>query len=346
MIKEAINILSSGKDLNAKQMSESMEEIMSGKAGTAEIIAFLAGLDEKGETAEELGAAVKMMRRFSTKIKSRHKVILDTCGTGGDCKYTFNISTAAAFVASGAGVPVAKHGNRSVSSSCGSADCLEALGVNINMPVAQTEKCLNELGIAFLFAQNFHPAMKYAMPARKAIGKKTIFNILGPLSNPAGATHQLIGVYDQRWMAILAEALVGSGIQHALIVHGKDGLDELTTTDDTLVFEVRQGKIMEQRVNYQDDFGFKKSALEDLTGKDAAVNARIVREVLGGQGGAKADIVLLNAAAGIYCADATAAKFLKDGIREGIALARESISSGRALEKLELLKKYSRNSPD
>ncbi|OGX44674.1 MAG: anthranilate phosphoribosyltransferase [Omnitrophica WOR_2 bacterium RIFCSPLOWO2_12_FULL_51_8] len=341
MIEEAIEMLTGGKGLNAVQMSGVMEEIMRGRVDTARLAVFLAKLDEKGETAEELSAAVKVMRRFAAQIHSPYEVILDTCGTGGDQKHTFNISTAAAFVASGAGIPVAKHGNRSVSSSCGSADCLEALGVNINMSIQQTEKCLNELGITFLFAQNFHPAMKYAMPARKAIGRKTIFNVLGPLSNPAGATHQLIGVYDSRWAEIIAQTLAGLGIRHGLIVHGKDGLDELTTGDDTLVFEVSQGKIQRQEINHWDDFGFKKSAPEDLSGKDAAANARILLDILGGQGGHQRDIVLLNAAAAIYAADAVKTKSLKDGIKEGIILAGESIASGKALEKLELLKIHS-----
>ena len=334
MIQKAIEILSQQKDLTANEMEAVMEEIMTGKLDTPQIVSFLTALNKQGETSEELTAAVSVMRRYATKVKAKHEVILDTCGTGGDKKHTFNISTAVAFVASGAGITVAKHGNRSVSSKSGSADVLEALGVNINMAKERIEKSLDEIGIAFLFAQNFHPAMKYVMPARKQIGAKTIFNFLGPLSNPAGATHQLIGVYDKRWATILANALTGLGTKHALVVRGMDGLDEITTADRTLVLEVRAGKVQEYEIGYK-EFGFKKAELSDFSGGTAADNANILLDILKGKLVPARDIVVLNTAAAIYAAEET--KSIKDGIN----LAVESIDSKKALRKFELLKEYS-----
>ena len=334
MILEATEILSRGSDLTATQMEAVMEEIMGGQASTPQIISFLNNLNEQGETSEELAAAVSVMRRHATKIRTKHKVILDTCGTGGDRKHTFNISTTAAFIVSGAGIVVAKHGNRSVSSSSGSADVMEALGININMSKEKIERCLDEIGIAFLFAPNFHPAMKYAMEARKTIGAKTIFNFLGPLSNPANATHQLVGVYDSGWAHNLAYALGNLRIEHALVVCGRDNLDEITTTNLTDVFEVRQGKVDKDTINYK-DFDFDKANPGDLTGGDASRNAEIITDILNGKTGPKRDIVVLNAAAAIYTADKTSS------IKEGINLAVDSIDSKKALEKLELLRGYS-----
>ncbi|MDD4980357.1 MAG: anthranilate phosphoribosyltransferase [Candidatus Omnitrophica bacterium] len=334
MIKEAINELSLKNNLTPDLMRKVMEEIMTGKAKTAEIVSFLDALNKKGETVEEITAAVSVMRNHVTKIRTDKDVVLDTCGTGGDKKGTFNVSTLAAFVASGAGITVAKHGNRSVSSSCGSADILEALGVNINMPKKNIEECLNDIGIAFLYAPNLHPAMKYAMPARKQMGVRTIFNILGPLTNPAGATHQLLGVYEIRWVKILATVLGNLGTTHALVVHSQDGLDEVSTTARTYVSETYQGSLKDYEINPQ-DFGFPKVQLEDLRGKEVCDNTRIVLDVLKGEAGPKRDIVLLNAAAAIYAADKA------KSLEEGIKMASESIDSGKALEKLEALKEYS-----
>ena len=335
MIEQAVEILSQGKNLSYAQMQLVMEEIMEGKLDTAIIVPFLTRLSNKGETAEELTAAVEVMREHVIKIISQHGLILDTCGTGGDRKGTFNISTAAAFVASGCGITVAKHGNRSVSSHCGSADILEALGVNINLPKEKLEACLNQIGIAFLFAQNLHPAMKYAMAARKEIGKRTMFNILGPLSNPAGATHQLVGVYDNQWTKIIAQVLENLGTTHALVVHGEDGLDEISTTCKTFVSEVNRGVITSYEIT-PEDFGFKKAKLEDLSGGAIADNAKILLDVLNGIAGPKRDIVLLNAAAAVYAADKA------KSIKEGIEMAKDSIDSGKALKKLELLKQCSK----
>lgn len=335
MIQEATEKLSQGKDLIADQMQAVMEEIVTGKVDTPQIVSFLTALDKKGETVEELTAAVSVMRRHVTKIETKQEVILDTCGTGGDRKGTFNVSTVVAFVVSGCGITVAKHGNRSVSSCCGSADILEALDVNINVSPQKIEKCLDEIGIAFLFAPNLHPAMKYATPARKQIGMKTMFNILGPLTNPAGATHQLVGVYDKHWIEILARVLGNLGTVHALVVHGEDGLDEITTIAKTFVCEEYKGKIKNYEIS-PEDFGFKKAKLEDLAGGTASDNAKILLDLLNGKSGPQQDIVLLNAGAAIYASDKV------NSIKRGIELAKESIDSGSATKKLELLLEYSK----
>lgn len=336
MIEEATKIVSAGTDLNEAQMQSVMQEIMTGRALHPQIVSFLQALSVKGETVEELTAATKVMRKYAIKIKTKHKVVLDTCGTGGDLKGTFNISTAAAFIVSGSGIAVAKHGNRSVSSCCGSADILEALGININLTKEKLEKCLDEIGIAFLFAPNLHPAMKFAMPARKAIGKRTIFNILGPLTNPAGATHQLIGVYDKGLTEKLAVVLNNLGVVHALLLHGEDGLDEITTTGKTFICEAIEGKAKCLEV-YPEDFGFKRVKIEDLSGGSVSGNAKYFMDILNGKPGPRRDIVLLNAGAAIYAADAAVT------IKEGVELAEASLDSKKALEKFELLKKYSLN---
>ncbi len=334
MIREAIKILGEMKDLSPALMQAVMEEIMTGHADTEDIINFLTSLSNKGESVEEISAAVEVMRRHLTKIYSKSKVILDTCGTGGDKKNTFNISTIVAFVASGCGIKVAKHGNRSVSSKCGSADILEAIGINIGLDSQRLAQCLDEVGIAFLFAQNLHLAMKYAMPARKKIARRTIFNILGPLSNPALATHQLVGVFDSHWTKVIAQVLSNLGAVHALIVCGEDGLDEITTTTSTLVSETYQGKINNYRIDPL-ELGFKKAQHKDIIGGAIQENVRILFDILEGNHGPKRDIVVLNAAAAIYAADKVSS------IKEGIILAVESIDSGRALKKLGLLKEFS-----
>jgi anthranilate phosphoribosyltransferase len=335
VIKKATQILLKKTDLTASQMRLAMEDILTGKADTASIVAFLAALSKKGETVTEVVAAVRVMRRHAIKIKTKHKAILDTCGTGGDTKGTFNISTVAGFVAAGAGVAVAKHGNRSISSLCGSADMLEALAIEINVDKEKIERCLDEVGIAFLFAQGLHPAMRFAMPARRAIGKRTIFNILGPLSNPAGATHQLVGVYGRHWVKVLAKVLNDLGSKHVLVVHGEDGLDEITTTAGTHVAEVRNGKVS-TRMIYPEDFGIKRAKLKDLAGGNAHDNAEILLDILEGKPGPKRDIVVLNAGSAIYAADKA------KSIKEGIKFAAFAIDSGKALEKLQQLRECSR----
>ncbi|MCX5697691.1 MAG: anthranilate phosphoribosyltransferase [Candidatus Omnitrophica bacterium] len=334
MIKDILKTLAQKKDLTAGEMQQVMQEILTGATDTADIVMFLTALNEKGETVEELTAAVEVMLKYVDAIVVDRPNILDTCGTGGDKKGTFNISTAAAFVASGAGVTVAKHGNRSVSSKCGSADVLEALGVDINMDKHKIKRCLEEIGIAFLFAPNLHPAMRHVMPARKKIGKRTMFNMLGPLINPARATNQLIGVYSAQWATVLARVLHNLGTRHVLVVHGKDGLDEVTTTATTFISEVKAGNFTEYDIA-PENFGFKRAALNDFLGGNAAQNADIIKEVLSGKGGPHRDIVLLNAGCAIYAADKA------NSIINGIMLARQSIDSGSAMKKLELLKGYS-----
>jgi anthranilate phosphoribosyltransferase len=331
LIKEAIKELARKKNLDKAQMQAIMLDILGGVTDNADIIAFLTLLNDKGETVEELTAAIESMLKYVDPIIIDRPNILDTCGTGGDRKGTFNISTITAFVASGAGVCVAKHGNRSISSKCGSADILEALGVNINMTREKIKQCLEEIGIAFLFAPNFHPAMKNVMPARRKIAGKTMFNILGPLINPARATNQLIGVYSDKWTKVLARVLYNLGSKHVLVVHGKDGLDEVTTTDKSLVSEVVEGKFKDYEIA-PEDFGFKRSSPEDLVGGSIEDNVGIVMDILNGKPGFKRDIVLLNSGCAIYASDRA------KSIEEGIELAKESIDSGAALKKLELLR--------
>jgi len=333
MIKEATGILCSGSDLTPAQMGAVMEEILGGRAETGAIVSFLAALSDKGETVEEVTAAVTVMRMHVTRIRTCKIPVLDTCGTGGDVKGTFNISTAAAFVAAVAGISVAKHGNRSVSSCCGSADILEALGISIGLPPEKLEECLEAIGIAFLFAPNLHPAMKYAMPARKQVAKRTIFNILGPLTNPAGATHQLLGVYDRRWAEVMAKVLRNLGTAHALVVHGEDGLDEITTAAPTFIAEASGDGIRAYTVT-PEEFGIKRASPEDLKGGSAADNAGIVLDILQGKPGPRRDIVVLNAAAAIYAAD------MAGSIKEGIRLAEGSLDNKKALEKLLKLKEF------
>jgi len=334
-VNRLISKLIAKNDLAVKEMQEAMDDILSGKAKTPEVVEFLTYLNIKGETVEEITVAAEAMLKYVDPILVDKPNILDTCGTGGDKLGTFNISTVSAFVASGAGVVVAKHGNRSVSSICGSADILEALGVNINMDRDKIKKSLEEIGIAFLFAPNMHRAMKNVMPARKQIAGKTIFNILGPLTNPARATNQLIGVYSAKWVPILARVLNNLGSKHVLVVHGSDGLDEVTNTGKTFVSELNRGEIR----NYEiapEDFGFKRARIEDLSGGSLFDNVQIVQGILDGKDGFRRDIVLLNAGCAIYAADKTVS------IKEGVKLAAQSIDSKAALRKLELLKEYSR----
>ena len=334
MIKGLIKQLLNKQDLTPLQMQQVMRQILSGAVDTADIVAFLTSLNNKGETVAELTAAVNVMLEYVEPIIVDKPNILDTCGTGGDQKGTFNISTITALVASGAGVTVAKHGNRSVSSKCGSADILEALGVKINMDTGKIKRCLDEIGIAFLFAPNLHLAMRQVMPARKQIAQKTIFNILGPLINPARSTNQLIGVYSRSWVRPLAEVLHNLGSKHILVVHGADGLDEVTTTDKTFVTEVAAGRLKDYEI-IPEDFGFKRARLNDLLGGSIQENVKIVQDILGGNPGSRRDIVVFNAGCAIYAADKA------NTIAEGVKLAQLSIDSKAALGKLKQLKEYS-----
>lgn len=333
-IKEVVAKLHNKKDLTSEEMRSVIFDILSGVVETADIISFLSLLNDKGETVEELTAAVEVMLKFVEPIIVDCPNILDTCGTGGDRKGTFNISTITAFVASGAGVCVAKHGNRSLSSKCGSADVLEELGIKINMERQKIAKCIKEIGIGFLFAPSLHPAMKNVMPARKEIPGKTMFNILGPLINPARATNQLIGVYDRKWSRVLAQVLHNLGTKHVMIVHGNDGLDEATTTDKTFICEFKGDDLREYEIS-PEDFSLKRVSVKDLYAQGVKENAQVVVEVLNGKGGCKRDIVLLNSGCAIYTADKCSS------IKEGISLAQESIDSGKAFKKLQMLKEYS-----
>lgn len=339
MIKDAIAKLIKNQDLTESEMVNVMNEIMTGAASPGQIGAFITALRIKGETVDEITGAARVMREKVTKIEVRDKKVVDTCGTGGDETMTFNISTAAAFVAAGAGLTVAKHGNRSVSSRSGSADVLKVLGVNIEAEVERVEECLNTIGIGFLFAPLLHGAMKYAAPVRREIGIRTIFNILGPLTNPAGARCQVIGVYDDSLTDILGKALANLGAEHAFVVRGEDGLDEITLAAETKVTELKPAPAGSKQGNGSlrtyhikpEDFGFKRCRPEDLKGGDPEQNAEIIRAILKGKRGAQQDVVLLNAAAAI------AAGGMSNSIEEGISLARGSIDSGAALDKLNKL---------
>ncbi len=333
MIKEAIGKLVERKDLIPDMMRQAMEEIMTGEATPAQIAAFLLGLRLKGETVEEITACAEVMRKHVTKIKSKERTLLDTCGTGGDEAGTFNISTISALVVCGAGVTIAKHGNRSVSSKCGSADLLIELGVKVDIEPQRIEECLAEIRFGFLYAPLLHKAMKYATPVRREMAIRTIFNILGPLTNPAGADCQLLGVYAPGLTEVLAKVLKNLGSRHILVVRGEDGLDEVTTTGRTQISELKEGRIKTYKI-HPSKVGLKKASPQDLEGGDAPFNARIALDILKGKGGPRRDIVLLNAGCAIYAVNRAAS------IREGIAMAAESIDRGEALKKLKLLKEF------
>lgn len=333
MIKEAISKIVAKTDLTEAEAEAVMREIMQGEATDAQIAAYITALRMKGETVEEITGSARVMREKAVSVRLDAPYQVDTCGTGGDMSHTFNISTTAAFVVAGAGVTVAKHGNRSVSSKSGSADVLQALGVNIEMPSHRVEECLKEVGIGFLFAPMMHLAMKYAIGPRREIGVRTIFNILGPLTNPAGVKSQIVGVYAADLTGLLARALGNLGITHAFVVHGLDGLDEITITDKTKVSELKDGTVKDFFV-HPSDFGLATGKAADLKGGDAKENAGITMDILKGRKGPRRDIVLLNAAAGL------AASGKAKDVQEGIRLATESIDSGAALKKLEQLKAF------
>lgn len=337
MIREAISKVVMGEDLTREESVGVMDEIMSGKATDAQIGAFLVGLRLKGETVEEIAGAAKVMREKVTRVTTKHKVVVDTCGTGGDDSGTFNISTTAAFVVAGAGICVAKHGNRSVSSQCGSADVLRALGIDIEIPPEQVGRCLDEVGIGFLFAPMLHGAMKYAIGPRREMGVRTIFNVLGPLTNPAGASHQLIGVYSRTLTPVIAQVLNTLGTERAMVVHGSDGLDEITVTGESFLSILVDGEVWSSKIS-PEEHGFELADPKALLGGTTEENAQITLDVLSGkERGPKRDIVLLNAAAAISVS-AKAHNF-----EQGIEMARGSLDSGTALRKLEMLKEASRS---
>ena len=329
MIKEAISQIVSGHSLTMDEASQVMGEIMDGQVTPAQFGAFVTALRLKGETVEEIAGMAKTMRARAVRVTIDEPVV-DTCGTGGDNAATFNISTAAAFVVAGAGAKVAKHGNRAMSSKCGSADVLEALGVKIDLTAEQVQRCLKEVGIGFMFAPSFHPAMKYAAGPRKEIGIRTVFNILGPLTNPAGAQAQVLGVADGALVEKMAKVLQLLGCYHALVVHSEDGLDELTVTGRSYISELKDDKLRRYAIA-PEDVGLSRATLPDLKGGTAAENALLLRDVFSGTPGHGQDAVVLNAAAALVACDKVST------LREGVLLAEESIESGRAAEKLDRL---------
>ena len=326
MIREALHKLLNKEDLSFEMTEAVMDEIMSGAATNAQIASFITALRMKGETIEEITACAAVMRKHGVRLKYDGD-LLDIVGTGGDQAYTFNISTVSSFVISAAGVPVAKHGNRSVSSKCGSADVLEALGVRIDIPVSRSEQILREIGLCFMFATRYHSSMKHAAPVRKELGARTIFNILGPLSNPANANHQLLGVYDENLVEPLASVLSKLGLKKVMVVHGLDGLDEISLTTSSVVCEVNEGKLNSFFFDPR-QFGFEYCKPEDLTGGGPEENADIARRILSGEKGPRRDTVLLNSAVCLYM-------FFNDvTLRECVRIAAEVIDSGRAMEQL------------
>jgi anthranilate phosphoribosyltransferase len=326
-IREAIDHLVNRRDLTEAETVEVMNEIMTGEATPLQVAAFLTALRMKGETVDEITGAARVMREKAHRVAVGAKTVLDTCGTGGDQKGTFNISTTAAFAVAGAGVNVAKHGNRSVSSQSGSADVLGALGVKVDAPKERVEQCIAKIGIGFLFAPLLHEAMKYAVQPRRDIGIRTIFNILGPLTNPAMATHQLIGIYSRPLVGVIAQVLRNLGSVRAMVVHGLEGLDEISICGPTQVAELRDSEVKEYIVE-PEQFGIKRCALDQLHGGNAEQSAVIVRGVLDGRDGPARDVVLLNSGAALYVSGSAAT------IQDGIRLAAESIDSGKARHKL------------
>jgi anthranilate phosphoribosyltransferase len=333
--QQALVRLVEQREIFHDEMLALMRQIMGGELTPAQIAGIIIGLRVKKETVGEITAAAQVMREFATKVAVRNDAnLVDTCGTGGDASHTFNISTTAAFVAAAAGARVAKHGGRSVSSTTGSADVLEALGVNLSLNPEQAGQCLDEIGIGFMFAPNFHGAMKHAAPVRKELGVRTLFNILGPLTNPAGAPHQLLGVFHPDLVGILVRVLQRLGSRHVLVVHGSDGMDEITLTGETQVGELKDGEVREYSIHPR-EFGIEAGSIEGLKVWDARQSKDMLLGVLDGLPGPARDIVLLNAGAAIYVADCAAT------LGEGIEKARSAIDTGAARDKLRQLAEFS-----
>jgi len=349
MILDALHrITNHRQSLSREEARAVMAEVLAGECTDTQIAALLVALHMKGETVEEIVGFADAIRAAATPLPphqnstvdvsgTERDALVDTCGTGGDTSGTFNISTATAFVVAGAGVRVAKHGNRSVTSKCGSADVMEALGINISLPPERLSACLSEVGLAFLFAPALHSAMKYVQPARRELRLRTVFNLLGPLTNPARASAQVVGVYSLELVEKLAEALSMLGLHRAMVVHGMDGLDEITITGPTRIAEVREGRVRTFEVT-PEEFGMGRARLEDIAGGDAAANAAIIREILGGKTSARRDVVLLNAAAALVAAGGA------DHLAQAVPLAAQAIDSGAATKKLEALVRFT-NAP-
>jgi anthranilate phosphoribosyltransferase len=333
-MKEAIRKVVEGHNLTRQEAAMAMDTIMQGNATPSQIAALITALHTKKESVDEITGFAEKMREHATTIYPRVKNLVDTCGTGGDHAGTFNISTISALVAAGAGVPIAKHGNRSITSRCGSADLLEALGVKIDIEPKAVEQCINEVGLGFIYAPNFHQAMRFAAPTRKEIGISTVFNILGPLSNPASASAQVLGVFHADLTEIMAAVLKNLGVKHALVVHGNDGLDEISLCEQTRVTELKEGKISTYQIK-PEDFGLLRVGSEELRGGSAQENAEIAIRILQNEEKeARRQVVLLNAAAAIYVGG------LAQDLREGLKLAAGSVDSGAAKKKLEGLVQF------
>jgi len=330
MIKAILKTLVERKNLKEEEAKKVMEEIMEGKTTPAQIASFLTALRMKGETVAEITGFAKAMLEKVDTFSLEKNTLADTCGTGGDNLNTFNISTAVAFVAAGAGLMIAKHGNRALSSRCGSADVLETLGVKLTISKEKVKQCLEKIGIGFLFAPSFHPAMKYALSPRQEMGMRTVFNILGPLTNPLGANVRLLGVYQPSLTEPLARVLKNLKVKGAFVVWGEDGLDEISITSRTRITELKQGKIRTYYIQ-PEDFGIKRASLEELRGGTREENAFILKDALQGKKGPRREIVLINAAACL------AAAGLAEDLKEGIKITEDSIDSGKAKEKLEQL---------
>jgi len=327
MIKEAILKVYQHQDLTYEEAYQTMDEIMSGEASEVQMSAYLTAMSMKGETIDEITASAEAMRAHCVRLLN-DKEVLEIVGTGGDGSNTFNISTTSSIVISAAGVPVAKHGNRSASSKCGAADVLEELGVNIYIEPEKSIECLKEINLCFLFAQNYHLSMKYVANVRKELSIRTIFNILGPLTNPAGATMQVLGVYEKELVEPLINVLNNLGVKSALSVYGMDGMDEFSVSDKTFVSELKNGRTRIYEV-LPEDFGFEPASKSDLVGGDAKENAKITLDILNGEKGPKRNAVLLNSAAGLYVSGKV------ESLNEGVRLAEEIIDSGLALKQLE-----------
>jgi anthranilate phosphoribosyltransferase len=330
MIDVAIRRIADGQHLGRDEMHEVFGEVMDGRATDVQKTALLIALRMKGETVDEITGAAMAMRERVTPLTVDRQQIIDTCGTGGDGRGTFNVSTLAALVAAGAGASVAKHGNRAVSSSCGSADVLSALGVNIDLDAARMSDVLRRTGISFLFAPKLHPAMGAVAAIRRELGVRTIFNVLGPLTNPAFARRQVLGVYSLHLVDVVARVLLALGADHAMVVHSHDGLDEISISASTCVCEVRDGELRSYELK-PEEIGIERHDIEGISGGDARENANIAREILGGGSGARTEIVAANAGAALYVSGAAPT------IRDGVTMARESIASGSAMAKLQEL---------
>jgi anthranilate phosphoribosyltransferase len=333
-IQATLQKLLNKQNLSADEMSQAMRLMMRGEMSNAQIAGFLIALRCKGESIEEIAAAVGVLRELVNQVPVKGEHVIDTCGTGGDGANTFNISTTAAFVVAAAGGKVAKHGNRSVSSSCGSADVLEAAGINLELSAQQVAECVDQIGVGFLFAAKHHSAVRHTVAARKEMGVRTLFNLIGPLSNPANAPHQLIGVFDKQWLVPVAEVLKRLGSRHVLVVHAHDGLDEISIAAPTDVAELQQGEVKTYSVT-PEQFGLQRASLSSLAITNAQSSLEIIRQVLHNQPGPARDIVVLNAGAAIYAAD------LVGTLEQGMQRALQVLADGSALAKFEALIAYS-----